>query len=89
MGVPSCAHAAVGAEDEELGIEQAGGLPTHTGAPREAEEIAGRLGEEHLCGDVQSAVRAGGMHLHVSEDRGVAVEDLGVSELMRSGFGSL
>ena len=51
------AQAAVGAEDEEFGIEEAVGLPAHTGVLREAEEIAGGLGEEHLRGERQLSRR--------------------------------
>ncbi len=55
------AKAAVGAEDEDFGAEDAGGIPAHADVLAEAEEIAGGLGEEHLGGDGESAGWARGV----------------------------
>ena len=52
------AQAAVGAQDQEFGIEKAGGIPAHPGALRQTEEIARGLGEQHLRGERQRTGRA-------------------------------
>ena len=53
-----CAQAAVGAEDQKLGIEQPLRLPTHAGILRETEEIARGLGKQHLRCERQSSGRS-------------------------------
>jgi hypothetical protein len=55
------AKAAVGAEDEDLGAEDAGRVPTHADVLAEPEEVAGGLREEHLGGDGENAGGAGGV----------------------------
>jgi hypothetical protein len=55
------AKAAVGAEDEDFGVEETVWVPAHAGVLAEAEEIAGGLGEEHLRCDGKSAGWAGRM----------------------------
>ena len=55
------AQAAVGAEDEDLGAEDAGRVPAHADVLAETEEIAGGLSEQHLGGDGESAGRARGV----------------------------
>jgi hypothetical protein len=58
-GAVFSAEAAVGAENEHLGAEDAGGIPAHADVLAEPEEIAGGLGEEHLGGDGEYSGRAG------------------------------
>ena len=55
------AEAAVGAEDEDFGAEDARGVPAHADVLAEPEEIAGGLGEEHLRGDGENTRGAGGV----------------------------
>ena len=61
------AKAAVGAEDEEFGSEDASRVPAHASVLAEAEEISGGLSEEHLGGDGQSAGGTGRMRGHGRE----------------------
>jgi hypothetical protein len=58
------AKAAVSAEDEDLGAEDAGGVPPHADVLAEAEEISRGLGKEHLGADGENARRAGGVRRH-------------------------
>jgi hypothetical protein len=57
----------VGAEDEDFGAEEMGGVPPHAGVLAEAEEIAGGLGEEHLGRDGKDAGWTGGVGCDSSE----------------------
>ena len=64
------AQAAVGAQDQELGIEEARRFPAHAGALGQPEEVAGGLIEEHFGGDGQLALGTGGMRAHVRQSAG-------------------
>ena len=61
------AEAAVRAEDEDFWIEDVGRVPAHADVHAETEEIAGRLGEEHLSGDRKSARWARGVRRDCGE----------------------
>jgi hypothetical protein len=61
------AESAVGAEDEDFGAEEMGGVPSHAGVLAEAEEIAGGLGEKHFGCDGKDAGGAGGVRGDGSE----------------------
>ncbi len=52
------AQAAMRAQDQELGIEQAIRVPAHAGVLSQAEEIARWLREQHLSGERQLARRS-------------------------------
>ncbi len=71
------AETAVGAEDEELGVEETGGLPSHAGVLGEAEEISGGLGEKHLGRDGKRALGTAGVGLDALEEGSVAFENAG------------
>ena len=60
------ANTAVGAENEELGIEQARRFPSHARILREAEEIAGGLRQQHLRRDGERSFGAGRVRGFVS-----------------------
>ncbi len=61
------AQAAVRAQDQKLGIEKAIRVPAHSGVLREAEKIAGGLGEQHLGRKRQRSGRAGRMRVHAKQ----------------------
>ena len=61
------AQAAVRAQDQELRIEESIRLPAHAGVLRQAEEIAGGLGEQHLRRERQRTLRARRVCGHVKE----------------------
>jgi hypothetical protein len=61
------AQAAVRAEDKELGIEKAIGTPAHAGVLRQAEEIARRLGQQHLLRQRQNSRRATGVRSNMEK----------------------
>ena len=52
------AQAAMRAQNQEFGIEQAIRLPAHAGILAQAEEISRRLGQQHLRGERQQPRRA-------------------------------
>jgi len=64
------AQAAMRAENEELGIEEAIGSPAHAYILAHAEEISGWLSEQHLCRERQKTFRTRCMRGY-AEKRGV------------------
>src|ERR1035438_3653042 len=60
--------------DQELGVEQARGIPAHAGVLRQAEEVSGGLGEQHLGRERQDSSRSGRMRHHAKEARVVRLK---------------
>jgi hypothetical protein len=57
----------MGAQNQKLGIEEAGGVPAHPGVLGEAEEVTGRLSEEHFRRERQVAGGSWGMGGHLEQ----------------------
>src|ERR1017187_10182947 len=70
------ADAAVGAEDEELGSAERGGVPAHSSILAPAEQVAGGPLEKHLRGEGQRAARAGRFAADLVERRVSGIEKL-------------
>ena len=51
------AQATMRAQDQEFGVEQSRGIPSHAGILRQPEEIPGGLGEQHLGSQRQRSGR--------------------------------
>src|SRR6187402_826994 len=69
-----CAEAAMCTEDKELRVQEARRLPSHSGILGEAEEIAGRLGKQHLRRDRERALRPSSMGRCLFEKGGIAFQ---------------
>jgi len=66
----------MGAENQELGIEQALRLPAHAGVLAQAKQVARWLSEQHLRGDGQAAAGPLGMGQGLGEERWLTLQNL-------------
>ena len=66
--------ASMGAQNQYFRAEDMGRIPTHANVHAQAEEVSGRLGQEHLWSDGQLAGRARSMSRHRAQLQALSLQ---------------